>query len=78
MKDDKPDILEHRSNTPLPYQQNKRHKNSHDSDDFLAAFSSYWLESADTIIYAIVGTSFLLGALCALGYSFWDFGMEMI
>ena len=78
MDDNRPDILEREGKRPFPYQQNKHHKLNHDSDDFLAAFSSYWLESADTIIYAIVGTSFLLGALCALGYSFWVFGTEMI
>ena len=77
MEDNKTNILDQRNDVPSPYQQNKHRKRNHDSDDFLAAFSSYWLESADTIIYAIVGTSFLLGALCALGYSFWDFGLEM-
>jgi uncharacterized membrane protein (DUF373 family) len=78
MKDNRPDVLEPGSNASIPYQQNKHHKHNHDSDDFLASFSSYWLESADTVIYAIVGTSFLLGALCALGYSFWVFGTQMI
>ncbi len=77
MEDDELNILEPGSNT-LPYQPGKHPKRNHDSDDFLATFSSYWLESADTVIYAIVGTSFLLGALCALGYSFWVFGTQMI
>jgi uncharacterized membrane protein (DUF373 family) len=78
MKDDKSHILGSGSKISLPGQQDKHHKPKHASDDFLAAFSSYWLESADTLIYAIVGTSFLLGALCALGYSFWVFGTQMI
>ncbi|MEO7018659.1 MAG: phosphate-starvation-inducible PsiE family protein [Ktedonobacteraceae bacterium] len=35
------------------------------------------LERGDAIIYAIVGASFFLGAVFALGYSFWDFGSTM-
>src|SRR2546425_2948033 len=34
------------------------------------------LDRADTFIYAIVGACFLLGALLALGYTFWDFGVQ--
>ncbi len=34
---------------------------------------AHLLEGGDTIIYAIVGACFLLGALFALGYSFLDF-----
>jgi uncharacterized membrane protein (DUF373 family) len=77
VEDDNTDIQQPIGKRPFFEQPRKSHKHIHDSDDFLAAFSSYWLESADTIIYAIVGTSFLLAALCALGYSFWDFGLEM-
>src|SRR5450432_2704384 len=78
MGDDNQDIFGHESKSHVPYQQDKLPKHMHDSDDFMATFASFWLESADTIIYAIVGTSFLVGALCALGYSFWVFGSEMI
>jgi uncharacterized membrane protein (DUF373 family) len=77
MKDDKSHILGSGSKVSLPGQQNTDHKHNHASEDFLATFSSYWLDRADTIIYAIVGTSFLLGALCALGYSFWYFDFQM-
>ena len=77
MEDDKTDIQQPTGKVPLFEQSRRSRKHIHDSDDFLAAFSSYWLEKADTIIYAIVGTCFLLGALCALGYSFWDVGLEM-
>ncbi len=78
MENDKTDILAGKGKTPFPYQENKHHKHNHNSEDFLAAFSSYWLDRADTVIYAIVGASFLVGALCALGYSFWYFGTAMI
>jgi uncharacterized membrane protein (DUF373 family) len=77
MGDDNRGNLVSESKGHLPYQQDKPHKSRHTSDDFMATFVGYWLESADTIIYAIVGASFLLGALCALGYSFWVFGSEM-
>ncbi len=77
MEDDKANSPETGSNGPLPDQQAEHHKHNHASEDFLAAFSSYWLDRADTIIYAIVGTSFLVGALCALGYSFWYFGFQI-
>jgi uncharacterized membrane protein (DUF373 family) len=45
--------------------------------DRIAIFSSIVLERSDSIIYAVVGFCFFLGALFALGYSFWDFGSTM-
>jgi uncharacterized membrane protein (DUF373 family) len=41
-------------------------------------FSGTLLERGDSIIYAVVGASFFLGAAIALGYSFWDFGSTML
>ena len=43
-------------------------------EDHIATFSGNILERGDSIIYAIVGACFFLGALFALVYSFWDFG----
>jgi len=43
----------------------------------LATFSGNLLDKADSLIYAIVGISFLVGALFALGYSFWEFGLTV-
>ena len=37
-----------------------------------------WLEHSDAIIHAVIGISFLLAALLALVYSFWDVGTIMI
>jgi uncharacterized membrane protein (DUF373 family) len=34
------------------------------------------LDRADTFIYAIVGACFLLGAILALGYTFWDLSVQ--
>lgn len=41
--------------------------------DMIAYISGTLLERGDSIIYAIVGICFFLGAIFALGYSFWDF-----
>ncbi|EFH90041.1 hypothetical protein [Ktedonobacter racemifer] len=35
------------------------------------------LDRADGIIYAVVGACFLIGAICALCYSFWDFATNI-
>ena len=78
MEDDKMDIQESTRELLVFEDQNKGNKQSHASGNFLAAFSSRWLDAADTVIYAIVGTSFLVGAICALGYSFWYFGSQII
>ncbi len=53
--------------------QEKRYGNNNHNDP-IGRFSSNILERGDSIIYAVVGVCFFLGALFALGYSFWDFG----
>lgn len=49
----------------------------HEPQDRFSLISSYVLDRADGIIYAIVGVCFLVGAICALCYSFWDFGTNI-
>ncbi len=44
-------------------------------EDRIAAFSIFLLDRGDSLIYAIVGVCFFAGALFALGYSFWNFGV---
>lgn len=51
--------------------------NRSEREDRIARFSGNLLERGDSIIYAIVGICFFLGALFALGYSFWDFEFGM-
>jgi len=46
-------------------------------EDRIAALSSKLLDRADSFIYAIVGICFFVGALFALGYSFWNFSVHM-
>ena len=41
--------------------------------DYIARFSREKLRTGDSILYAIVGISFLLAALVSLVYSYWDF-----
>lgn len=47
-------------------------------EDRLAVSSGKLLDRADTIVYGIVGLCFLIGAFIALGYSFWDFGSNLV
>jgi len=56
------------------YTKHTTEKN-HESEDHIAAFSSNLLEQGDSLIYTIVGLCFFVGALFALGYSFWDFSL---
>jgi len=50
----------------------------HKSRDPLAAFSSLVLSRGDSLMYAIVGICFFLGAIFALCYGFWDCGNTML
>jgi uncharacterized membrane protein (DUF373 family) len=60
-----------------PSHQEKRYgKNNY--NDPIGSFSSNILERSDSIIYTIVGLCFFLGALFALGYSFWDMADVML
>lgn len=61
----------------LPSHQKKRYGNNNNNDP-IGSFSSNILERGDSIIYTIVGVCFFLGALFALGYSFWDFSDAML
>lgn len=47
-------------------------------NDAIARISGNFLDRSDSIIYAIVGICFFLGAFFTLGYSFWDFGSSML
>ena len=53
-------------------------ESSRKPEDQIATFSGNLLERGDSIIYAIVGACFFLGALFALVYSFWDFGALLV
>jgi uncharacterized membrane protein (DUF373 family) len=46
--------------------------------DKLAAFSTLVLSRSDSLMYAVVGACFFLGAVFALCYGFWDFSNTML
>ena len=74
MSDHQPGINEMKG-TPLPSSDHiGKH---HEPEDRIATYSSTVLDRGDSLIYAIVGVCFFVGALFALGYSFWDFGVGM-
>ncbi|GAC1391738.1 MAG: hypothetical protein NVS4B11_21480 [Ktedonobacteraceae bacterium] len=64
-----------------PKQDEKIHETNHqhpeEPEDRIAHISGNLLDKADALIYAIVGLSFLIGALFALVYSFWDFSTNI-
>ncbi|MBV9230099.1 MAG: phosphate-starvation-inducible PsiE family protein [Chloroflexi bacterium] len=66
-----------KDNTSPVETSHSRVRQNHHEEDRIAILSSYMLDRGDSIIYAIVGICFFLGALVALGYSFWDFGSTM-
>jgi uncharacterized membrane protein (DUF373 family) len=59
-------------------EEHSNHKSNDEREDRIAAISGNLLERSDSLIYATVGVCFFLGALFALGYSFWDFGSVMV
>ncbi|HLZ63543.1 MAG TPA: phosphate-starvation-inducible PsiE family protein [Ktedonosporobacter sp.] len=74
MPDYKLDLQHDDANKGNPtYQQ----RTSYEPEDRFALAASNILDRADGVIYAAVGACFLIGALCALGYSFWDFGTNI-
>lgn len=58
-----------------PNNKNGRHE---ERNDPVARISANFLDSGDSVIYAIVGICFLAGGLIALGYAFWDFGNHLL
>jgi len=58
---------------PWPKPGKKVHPGS-EVEDRIATIAGNTLERVDSLVYSIVGFCFLIGAFCALGYSFWAFG----
>jgi uncharacterized membrane protein (DUF373 family) len=55
-------------------QRMREEEKRHMQEDPVAHAAGSILDKTDTFIYAAVGFCFLLGAVIALVYSFWDFG----
>jgi uncharacterized membrane protein (DUF373 family) len=65
--------ISQQDNTPIATDTSESKKNHHRPVDRIAIISGNLLDRGDSIVYAIVGICFFLGAFFALGYSFWDF-----
>jgi uncharacterized membrane protein (DUF373 family) len=65
--------------SPLPRRTPDHHHThaANEAEDRLAVLSGHLLGRADTFIYAIIGILFLVSALVGLGYSTWDFVVNM-
>jgi uncharacterized membrane protein (DUF373 family) len=58
-------------------QRMREEERRHIQEDPVAHAAGSILDKTDTFIYAAVGFCFLLGALIALVYTFWDFGISV-
>jgi uncharacterized membrane protein (DUF373 family) len=52
---------------------NVSHHDPHEPDNIIVIICKHILDQGDSIIYAVVGICFFVGAIFTLGYSFWDF-----
>lgn len=73
MSDHQTNLTEKEGAPPFPSNGTMQHE----QDSRFVLLSSRFLDQGDSIIYAIVGLCFFLGAIFTLGYSFWDFGSTM-
>ena len=69
--------LEQNEQVHATHLQHEQAHHKEEAEDRIASVSGNLLEKADSLIYAIVGISFLVGALFALVYSFWDFSVNI-
>jgi uncharacterized membrane protein (DUF373 family) len=56
---------------------NNKNGQDEERNDPIARISAHFLDNGDSIVYAIVGICFLVGGFIALGYSFWDFAVNL-
>lgn len=69
--------FEHVPTQPDTLTPSSRKGPSHTASPTRIARIGQLLDDADTIMYAIVGISLLLGAIFALIYTFWSFGVQV-
>lgn len=56
---------------------NNKKESDEERNDPVARVAGNFLDNGDSVIYAIVGICFLVAGLIALGYSFWDFAVNL-
>lgn len=71
------DLQEREDEIPSSLAHSHGHASSHEEEDSLARVSGHFLDRSDTIIYAAVGICFLVAAVMALIYTFWQFGVAV-
>lgn len=54
-----------------------RNGHNEERNDPVARISAKFLDNGDSVIYAVVGICFLAGGLIALGYTFWNFTVNL-
>jgi uncharacterized membrane protein (DUF373 family) len=75
MSDHKADQVDVREKGSVTISTNHKAGNHNELEDRIATFSRSLLDRGSSFIYTIVGICFFVGALFALGYSFWDFSV---
>lgn len=78
MSDHQVNVNESQEVSLINDKENHSHNLEPEEDDPVAKLSGNLLDRGDSIIYAIVGICFFLGAFVALGYSFWDFVYNLV
>src|SRR6266567_8360832 len=77
MSDHQTNLTEKEGEASASFGINENHHDYHEPDNIIVAICKQVLDQGDSIIYAIVGICFFLGAIFTLGYSFWDFGSSV-
>lgn len=54
------------------------HKSPGEAENRFADFSVRLMDTADSVVYVVVGACFFIGAIFALGYSFWEFYLSWV
>lgn len=80
MENYQPSIQKQEDNTTSPTIIHTSHHKTHIPEDHehSSRRAGRFLDRADTVIYTIVGACFLLGAILALGYTFWELGVRVL
>jgi uncharacterized membrane protein (DUF373 family) len=65
------------SKTESELNENTSSEQKNIATNLFAAKVGSFLENTDSIIYAVVGLCFVVGAILGLAYSFWDFGQAL-
>ncbi len=77
MSDHTISVSEKDSTLPHSHHANENQPKYEEAESAVVVAFRKILDQGDSLIYAIVGICFFIGALLALIYSFWDFGVQL-